>query len=87
MNREGDKTSGVNAASRTKERSKSLMIWASPGLRQNDTLLILRVLEKLKDTEYGTNKSVIQNLHSSEQGCEKCATEGADGLRHEGAEG
>ena len=36
------------------------MIWASQSLRQNDALWILWVLEKLKDPEYGTNKSVVQ---------------------------
>ena len=39
-----------------------MKIWASQGLRQNDALWILWVLEKLKETEYSTNKSVIQNL-------------------------
>ena len=37
-----------------------MKIWASQGLRQNDALWILWVLEKLKETEYSTNKSVIQ---------------------------
>ena len=31
--------------------SKILKIWESQGFRQNDALWILRVLEKLKDTE------------------------------------
>ena len=55
----------VNATSRTKERSKSLKIWARQGLRQNGALLILLVLDKLKDTKYGTNKSVIHLLQLS----------------------
>ena len=62
-------------------RSKSLKIWASQGLRQNDCLWIWWVWEKLKDTEYGKNKSVIQNLHSSEEGRQESASEGAAGLR------
>ena len=38
----------VNAASRTKERSKSLKIWASQGLKQNDALCILWVFGKVE---------------------------------------
>ena len=40
--------------------SKILKIWKSQGFRQKDALRILWVSGKLKDTEYGTNKSVIQ---------------------------
>ena len=36
------------------------------GRSQNEGLWILWVLEKLKDTEYGTNKSVIQPGYDTE---------------------
>ena len=39
----GSHHGGVNAASRTKERSESLKIWASQSLRQNNALWILRI--------------------------------------------
>ena len=38
-----------------------MKIWASQGLTQNDALWILWVSEKLKETEYSTNQSVIHS--------------------------